>query len=79
MPKMFTLWKGRPLSELSREELIEVIEHCGKEIAELRRLASPYRGHARATARGVATGDDIYARLDVPDQWAIDPITKKPS
>ena len=30
-------WKGVPITELSREELIEVIEYCGKEIIELRR------------------------------------------
>ena len=31
------LWKGKPLSELSRDELIEVINYCGVEIEELRK------------------------------------------
>jgi hypothetical protein len=31
-----TTWKGIPISQLSREELIEMIEYCGKEIMMLR-------------------------------------------
>ena len=28
-------WCGRPVTELSREELLEVIEYCGAEIQKL--------------------------------------------
>lgn len=36
---MQELWKGRPLSELSRDELIEVVETLA---AELRRIQSEH-------------------------------------
>lgn len=29
-------WKGTPINELTREELIEVINYCGDEIKKLR-------------------------------------------
>lgn len=32
----FTTWFGRPVSELTREELLEVIDWCGREILRLR-------------------------------------------
>lgn len=28
-------WMGRPITELSREELLKVVEHCGEEIQRL--------------------------------------------
>lgn len=36
MNLMCSLWMGRAVSELPREELLEVIEWCGKEIERLR-------------------------------------------
>lgn len=34
---MITLWRGKPITELSKEELLEVVEYCGEEIARLTR------------------------------------------
>ena len=31
-----SLWMGRPMDELTREELLAVIEYCGREIQTLR-------------------------------------------
>jgi hypothetical protein len=28
-------WFGRPIQDLSREELLKVVEHCGEEIQKL--------------------------------------------
>lgn len=34
---MVTTWKGKPVDELTREELIEAINYCGEEMERLRR------------------------------------------
>ena len=39
-------WMGRPITELSRDELLEVIEHCGREIVHLRKEAVEWRDAA---------------------------------
>lgn len=33
---LVSYWKGRPVDELTREELLEVVEWCGREIEFLR-------------------------------------------
>lgn len=30
-----SFWMGRPVTELTKEELLEVVEYCGKEIVRL--------------------------------------------
>jgi hypothetical protein len=34
--RLFSAWMGRPINELTREELLEVVEWCGREIQNLR-------------------------------------------
>jgi hypothetical protein len=43
-----SFWMGRPVTELSREELIECVEYCARRLAELQ---SPEAIHARALRR----------------------------
>lgn len=31
-----SMWMGRQMTELTRDELLEVIDYCGKEIQQLR-------------------------------------------
>jgi hypothetical protein len=34
--RLVSRWMGRPMDELTREELLEVVEWCGREIKSLR-------------------------------------------
>jgi len=34
--RLVSQWMGRPMDELTREELLEVVEWCGREIEHLR-------------------------------------------
>ncbi|MFN7610083.1 MAG: hypothetical protein ACK5QX_03975 [bacterium] len=34
--RLVSTWFGRPIDELTREELLEVVEWCGREILSLR-------------------------------------------
>lgn len=45
--KSVSMWCGRPVTELSREELLEVVEYLGREICHLRSLPVDWRAHAR--------------------------------
>lgn len=35
-PKMLAMWKGRPVTELTREELLEALDWCSLEIRRMR-------------------------------------------
>lgn len=36
-------WMGTPITELSKEDLLEVVEYCGKEILRLRQDRDRWR------------------------------------
>lgn len=40
-------WKGRPIDELSRDELLVVVRHLGNRVQELEALPVDWRKHAR--------------------------------
>ncbi len=37
------MWMGRPVKELTREELLEVVEYCGRQVQELREQRDKWR------------------------------------
>lgn len=41
--KLISSWKGRPITELTREELLEVVDLCGREIISLRQDRDRWR------------------------------------
>ncbi len=41
-----TMWMGRPVKELTREELLEVVEYCGRQVQELREQRDKWRAAA---------------------------------
>ena len=40
---MVTTWRGRPIQELDKDELIQLIEYCGEEIKYLRKDRDRWR------------------------------------
>lgn len=57
-------WMGKPITELSKEELIEVIDYCMKEISRLRKDRD----------RWMEAGDAIkYIMLEPPNEESIAP------
>lgn len=43
--KMIMTWMGKPVTDLPRETLLEVIEHCGEEIRHLQAECNRMRPH----------------------------------
>jgi hypothetical protein len=35
-PETVSQWRGKPIDELSREELVEALNWCGRELQEIR-------------------------------------------